>query len=75
MSAQRLHRELLRALLGDEELAVEFYLAASEIVDDFEEWGPVLQANERSEYDESSPIVRLKSARNRILASISAQPT
>jgi hypothetical protein len=32
------------------ELAFEFYCMASEVVDDFEEYGPVLQADQEGAY-------------------------
>ena len=51
-------------------LATELYLAASEIVDDFEDYGPVLQANADGSYDESTVIGRLILARNRVLAAL-----
>jgi hypothetical protein len=48
-------------------LAVQLYLLASEIVDDFEDYGPVIQANEVSEYDKDTTIVRLRELRNQIV--------
>ena len=49
------------------ELAAELYLLASEIVDDFEDYGPVLQANEDGVYDEATAINRLQSVRNALI--------
>jgi hypothetical protein len=55
--------------------AAALYLAASEIVDDFEEFGPVLQANLDGEYDESTAIRKLQRIRNEIIAALQAEAT
>ena len=56
-------------ILGDDpQLAFDFYCAASEIVDDFEDWGPALQGNEDGSYDENTPIGRLTALRKEIIA-------
>ncbi len=52
------------------DVATKIYLLASEIVDDFEDYGPVIQANDSSEYDESTVIIRLRDLRNEIIAEI-----
>ena len=59
--------QMARAFAADPQLAFDFYCAASAIVDDFEEWGPVLQANEGGEYDDTAAIVRLRAIRAEIL--------
>ncbi len=55
------------ALAKDPELARGLYLLASEIIDDFLDYGPVLQANENGEYDESTAIKRLEAVRDQII--------
>lgn len=50
----------------------ELYLLASEIVDDFEDYGPVLQANIDGEYDGTTVIGRLREIRNELLSSMRA---
>ena len=57
---------LIRAFAADPDAAVEFYIAASEILNDFEHWGPVIQANEDGVYDDSTEIVKLRLAYERI---------
>jgi hypothetical protein len=54
-------------LLEHPHLVHALYLAASEVVNDFEDYGSVLQANEHGEYDEATAIGRLKRVRNEIL--------
>ena len=56
------------------DLLAEFYYAASEIVDDFDDWGPVLQANEASVHDDSSPVQRLRVARAALIRAIGEVP-
>jgi len=65
-------RAISKILSEDPQLAFDFYCAASEIVDDFEDYGPALQTNEDGEYDDSTTIMRLKSARAAILANLAA---
>jgi hypothetical protein len=55
-------------LAAHPELARDLYLLASEIVDDFLDYGGVLQANEVGEYDEATVIRRLEAVRNEIIA-------
>jgi len=56
--------------------AEELYLSASEIVDDFEDFGPVLQASEDGKYDGSTALGRLRAVRNSIIEALeSAGPT
>jgi hypothetical protein len=68
--AERMARELVEILSGDAELAFDFYCAASEIVDDFEDHGPQLTSTDAGEYDGSTPIGRLQAARNVIIAQL-----
>ena len=44
------------------ELAEEFYLSASELLNDFDHWGPMIQANEDGEYDDTTEIQKLRIA-------------
>jgi len=64
MSGEPMADRVAKALGENPEIAFEFYCMASEIVDDFEDYGPVLQADENSEYTEDTPIRRLQAARN-----------
>jgi len=69
------HAQRFAAILATRpDLAFDFYRAASEIVDDFEEWGPVLQANENGEYDADTAIKRLQVLRNEIIELTRKQP-
>ena len=74
MDSRQPHSRLLQALNQNPRLLIEFYLAASEIVDDFEDWGPVLQADLSGEYDETTSISRLRKARNAIILSERSLP-
>jgi hypothetical protein len=65
-------QDIVDLLANDLELAFEFYCAASEIVDDFEDYGPQLAGTEVGEYDESTPIGKLQAARNQIIARLEA---
>jgi hypothetical protein len=56
-----------QVLLQNPRLLEELYLTASEIVDDFEDYGPVLQANENSIYDENTVIRKLQAVRNELI--------
>jgi hypothetical protein len=57
----------LKVLSDDPGLAMGLYLLVSEIVDDFADWGPVLQANENGDYDDSTAIMKLKKLRDEIM--------
>ncbi len=46
----------------------ELVCMASNIVDDFDEWGPVIQANVDGEYSPETSIERLRAARDRLFA-------
>ena len=62
--------KLTECLALNVDLANQLYLAASEIVDDFDDYGPVLQANEDGQYDASTAIEKLRAARAAILDSL-----
>jgi hypothetical protein len=72
MSATRMAKDIVDLLAADLELAFAFYCAASEIVDDFEDYGPQLMGSEDGEYDDSTPIGKLQSARNVIIERLQA---
>jgi hypothetical protein len=57
-------------LAAQPHLAALLYLAASEIVDDFEDYGPVLQATSSGLYDESTAIRRLQKVRDEIISAL-----
>jgi hypothetical protein len=54
-------------LASNPDLARDLYLLASELVDDFLDYGPILQANDDGDYDESTTIRRLESVRNALV--------
>lgn len=66
MPVNRLNQELLAALNRDPDAALNFFFAASEVVADFREWGPVLQADEAGEYTPETAIIQLERARDAI---------
>ena len=51
-------------------IAAELYLWASEIVDDFEDYGPVMQSSDDGRYDESTALGRLRIVRNSIIQAL-----
>ena len=54
------------------ELAYEMYLLASEIVDDFDDWGGTMTPmGEDEEFDEATAIRRLKRLRDSIISASS----
>ena len=57
-------------LAENPELAFELYCQASEIVDDFEDYGPMLQADEDGQYTEETTVRRLEKVRNELRALI-----
>ncbi len=63
-----------RRLAKHPDLVASLYYAASEIVDDFDDWGPMLQANIDSEYDESTAIEKLRVARNALIEALGEEP-
>jgi len=70
MPPPRMALQIANTLAADPQLAFDFYCAASEIVDDFDDYGPVLQANENGEYDEAATIARLRACRDAIRAKL-----
>lgn len=60
--------QMARCFADHPELAFELFCCASEIVDDFADYGPVIQANEDGEYDESTAITRLQQARDEVIS-------
>ena len=52
------------------DLAEQFYISASELLHDFDTWGPVIQANEDGEYDQSTEIEQLRAAYDQLSAKI-----
>ena len=65
--ARRPFAEIVVAAFAERpDLAEEFYLSASELLHDFDEFGPVVQSNEDGQYDESTEIEKLRQAYNEI---------
>ena len=61
-----------RVLAENPDLAADLYLIASEIVEGYEDSGPVLLANEEDEYDETTAIVRLQALRDELVKAMGA---
>ena len=57
---------LQNCLVRNPELAEQLYLAASEIVDDFDDYGAVLQGNQHGKYDRGTAVEKLRAARDAI---------
>lgn len=77
MRATRMAKNIVDVLESDLELGFEFYCAASEIVDDFEDYGPQLFGTDDGTFDETTPIGKLRRARNVIIERLqdaSAEP-
>lgn len=53
---------VVAAFAARPDLAEEFYLSASELLHDFDVYGPAVQANELGEYDETTEIEKLRVA-------------
>jgi hypothetical protein len=51
-------------------VAAELYLWASEIVDDFDDYGPVIQAGEDGQYDDSTAFGRLRTSRDAVIKAL-----
>ena len=68
-------RQIMQALTENPELATRFYWWASEIVDDYEDYGPVLQANEDGEYDGETMIIKLRHVRNELIEFMQREAT
>jgi hypothetical protein len=66
----RMARKIAKALAKNPDLAFQFYCMASEIVDDFEDYGPTLQADEKGEYTEVTVIKRLQRVRKELMGLI-----
>jgi hypothetical protein len=64
--------QIAQTLADDPQLAFDLYCLASEIVDDFDDYGPVLQANEAAEYDDASTIMKLRACRDLIRAKLAS---
>lgn len=67
MAGERMAQKITRILGSHPDLAFEFYCMASEIVDDFEDYGSVTQADDDGEYTDETTIGRLRLARNRLV--------
>ena len=74
MAPHPMAASIAKLFRDDPQLAFDFYCAASEIVDDFEDYGPVLQANEDGTYDEATTIMKLKACRDRLTAGLGRKP-
>lgn len=66
MVTNRTNLELVRAIVRDPQATLNLMLAVDEIIADFHEWGPVLQADEHGEYTAETAIARLEAVRNAI---------
>jgi hypothetical protein len=62
--------DLLEFFTLHPEIAKELYLWASEIVDDFDDYGPVVQSDEEGHYDESTTLGKLRIVRDSIVTAI-----
>ena len=67
MSQPPMAHRVAKVLGENPDLAFEFYCVASEVVDDFDDYGPVLQADEDRAYTEQTTIRRLRTARNSLI--------
>ncbi len=68
-------RQIMQALTENPEPATRFYWWASEIVDDYEDYGPVLQANEDGECDGETTIIKLRDVRNELIEFMQREAT
>jgi hypothetical protein len=66
MSIDSMKAKITEVLASNPELAFELYTQASEIVDDFEDYGPVLQGDDSGDYGESTTVRRLQRARDEL---------
>ncbi len=64
--------DLLEFFSRHPEVAKEMYYWGSEIVDDFDDYGPVIQSNEVGEYDDSTAFGRLRIVRDAIIRALEA---
>lgn len=67
MKPESMATRIARVLGEHPTLALEFYCMASEVVDDFEDYGPVLQGDENGSYTGATVIRRLQAARNELI--------
>lgn len=73
MSSEAMASRVAKVLGEHPELAFEFYCVASEVVDDFGDYGPVLQADEFGMYSNSTAIDRLTQARDKLIKLLRAE--
>lgn len=66
MAPDSMAQRIAAILAKDSSLAFDLFCAASEIVDDFEDFGPILQANLAGDYDETTAVQRLRAVRGRV---------
>ena len=52
------------------EVAAELYLWASEVVDDFDDYGPVIQSGEDGQYGDSTALGRLRAVRDSVVKAL-----
>lgn len=62
---------LVRILSEDPLLAMDFYCAASAIVDDFEDYDGLLP-NEHGAFDDTTAIIKLQKLRNELMKRLDA---
>jgi len=67
MKPESMATRIARVLGQHPTLALEFYCMASEVVDDFEDYGPVLQGDEKGDHAPETVIRRLQAARNELI--------
>jgi hypothetical protein len=70
MSRNPMADKVAKVLGANPDLAFELYCQASEIVDDFDDHGPVLQGDENGDYSDRTTLRRLEAVRNRLRALI-----
>lgn len=73
MQREDLADRLVEAFRAHPQLALEFYCMASEVVDDFEDYGPALQADSTGTYTDQTVIRRLQVARNELVRLLAAR--
>lgn len=67
MSGSNMASRIAKVLGEHPDLALELYCTASEVADDFGDFGPVLQGDEDGLYSKSTAIIRMTRARDRII--------
>ncbi len=73
MSNDAMAARIARVLGEHPDLAYELYCMASEVVDDFGDYGPALQADDYGMYSSSTAISRLAQARDRLIKILRAE--